>query len=164
MIFMFDAGMNSLPAFLEYSVSPVRGLTISTPHCAFLNSGCDGQRIDLDAGARLRDDAAGFNALHHGDAAAEGERRESITSMRAAGREIFSNTICELLPAVGGAQAVVSATVTRTTLAGFGSSRSTRSKMKRARFSPVGTSLPSANSGDVEIDVAVIEPLPSPAP
>ena len=40
MIFMLDAGWNSLPAFFEYSVSPVRGFTISTPHCAFLNSGC----------------------------------------------------------------------------------------------------------------------------
>src|SRR3954471_17784290 len=41
MIFMFDAGMNSFPAFFEYKVSPVRGFTISTPQFAFRKSGCE---------------------------------------------------------------------------------------------------------------------------
>jgi len=38
-IFMFDAGMNSLPALREYSVSPRSGSTIRIPQCAFENSG-----------------------------------------------------------------------------------------------------------------------------
>src|SRR5215212_5974372 len=37
MIFWFDAGMNSLPAFREYSVSPVLGSTMRSPICAFAN-------------------------------------------------------------------------------------------------------------------------------
>ncbi len=39
-IFMFDAGMNSFPAFSEYSVSPRSGSTIKTPKCEFRNSAC----------------------------------------------------------------------------------------------------------------------------
>jgi hypothetical protein len=39
MIFMFDAGMKSFPAFREYSVSPLAGSTIRIPQCAFANLG-----------------------------------------------------------------------------------------------------------------------------
>src|ERR1051325_5903971 len=36
---MFDAGMNSLPALREYSVSPRAGSTMRIPQCAFANAG-----------------------------------------------------------------------------------------------------------------------------
>src|SRR6266542_5949579 len=41
MIFMFDAGVKSFPAFRETSVSPVAGSTTRTPHSAVRNAGCD---------------------------------------------------------------------------------------------------------------------------
>src|SRR5436190_1904783 len=57
MIFMFDAGMKSLPASFEYNVSSVRGSTISTPQCA-----CRLWQLALDA---LEDEASQVLSRRH---------------------------------------------------------------------------------------------------
>src|SRR3954470_19583200 len=113
MIFMFDAGMNSLPAFFEYRVSPVRGFTMRTPHCAFLNTACDvSESISCRSSARGDDLCAVCITVTHplnASGSVSASARELDRPRNPGGATNARSDLCtvSLVSAVGGAQRVV---------------------------------------------------------
>src|SRR4051812_12255965 len=166
MIFMFDAGMNSLPAFFEYRVSPVRGFTMRTPHCAFLNTACDvSESISCRSSARGDDLCAVCITVTH-PLNASGNVSESARELvRAPNRWDATNArsdLCtvSLVSGVGGAQRVVLAHRYAQHSRGFRELLLDPLKNETREILSGRNELSVAKFGHIDVDVPVVEPIP----